>query len=63
MTRETKKARYDIEIKQMGYGPEPYVIADAHMYSDDLEIVFYKDMGMKLAGVGLEDLAAFWRKK
>jgi len=63
VTRETKKARYDIEIKEMGYGPEPYVIADAHMFSDDLEIVFYKDMGMKLAGVSFEDLAAFWRKK
>ncbi len=63
VTRETKKARYDIEIKEMGYSPEPYVIADAHMYSDDLEIVFYKDMGMKLAGVSLENLAAFWRIK
>ncbi|WDP92837.1 MAG: beta-ketoacyl synthase [Desulfobacter sp.] len=62
VTRETRKARYDIEIKEMGYGPEPYVIADAHMFSDDLEIVLYKNMGMKLAGVTAEDIQAFWKQ-
>ncbi len=62
VTRETQKARYDIEIKEMGYGPEPYVIADAHMFSDGLEIVLYKDMGMKLVGVSQQDLLTFWGK-
>ncbi len=61
VTRATQKARYDIEIKAMGYGPEPYVIADAHMFSDDLEIVLYKDMGMKLAGVTAEQIQAVWQ--
>ncbi|MDD9304531.1 MAG: beta-ketoacyl synthase [Desulfobacter sp.] len=63
VTRKTRNARYEIEIKKLGYGPEPYVIADAHMFSDDLEIVFYKDMGMKLAGTTRQDLMDFWRKK
>lgn len=63
VTRATKKAIYDIEIKTVGYEPQPFVTADAHMFSDDLEIVFYKDMGMKLEGVTRQDLEAYWRKK
>ncbi|CCK80650.1 beta-ketoacyl synthase N-terminal-like domain-containing protein [Desulfobacula toluolica] len=61
VTPDTKKARYEIEIKQMGYAPEPYVIADAHMFSDDLRIVLYKNMGLKLAGLTKSELKSFWR--
>lgn len=63
VTPETKKARYEIEIKEMGYAPEPYVIADAHMFSDDLRIVLYKNMGMKLVGLTRGELDAFWREQ
>ena len=63
VTPQTRKARYDIEIKEIGYNPEPFVVADAHMFSDDLRIVLYKNMGMKLCGVTRRDLMAFWRKK
>ena len=62
VTRETRKARYEIEIKEMGYNPEPYVIADAHMFSDDLQIVLYKDMGMKITGITRNDLMKFWSR-
>jgi len=61
VTRETKKAKYEIDIKEMGYDPEPYVIADAHMFSDDLRIVLYKDMGMKIKGLSKSDIDSFWR--
>jgi len=63
VTPDTKKARYEIEIKEMGYAPEPYVIADAHMFSDDLRIVLYKNMGMKLAGLTQSEIESFWRNK
>jgi len=63
VTPDTKKARYEIEIKKMGYAPEPYVIADAHMFSDDLRIVLYKNMGIKLVGLTKSELESFWRKK
>ncbi|MCF8125137.1 MAG: beta-ketoacyl synthase [Desulfotignum sp.] len=64
VTPETRKARYEIEIKQMGYMGEndtPFVIADAHMFADDLQIVLYKDMGMKLSGVSRDMLNQLWR--
>jgi 3-hydroxymyristoyl/3-hydroxydecanoyl-(acyl carrier protein) dehydratase len=63
VTPETKKARYELDIKKMAYGPEPYVLADAHMFSDDLRIVLYRNMGMKLVGLTQEDLESFWRRK
>ncbi|WP_457553188.1 beta-ketoacyl synthase N-terminal-like domain-containing protein [Desulfobacula sp.] len=63
VTPETKKVRYEIEIKEMGYDPEPYVIADAHMFSDELRIVLYENMGMKLVGLTKDDLESFWRKQ
>jgi len=63
VTPETKKARYEIEIKEMGYNPEPYVIADAHMFSDELRIVLYKNMGMKLVGLTKNKLDYFWRQQ
>ena len=63
VTPETKKARYEIEIKKMAYGPEPYVLADAHMFSDNLRIVLYKNMGMKLSGLTQTDLEYFWRSR
>ncbi len=63
VTPQTKKARYELEIKKMAYGPEPYVLADAHMFSDDLRIVLYRNMGMKLAGLTRTDLEYFWRSR
>ncbi|WP_299983143.1 beta-ketoacyl synthase N-terminal-like domain-containing protein [Desulfobacula sp.] len=63
VTPDTKKARYEIEIKEMGYAPEPYVIADAHMFSDDLRIVLYKNMGIKIVGLTKSELESFWRKQ
>lgn len=63
VTPDTKIVRYEIEIKEMGYAPEPYVIADAHMFSDGLRIVLYKNMGMKIVGLTKNELNSFWRKQ
>ena len=52
VTPETRKARYEIEIKKMGYDPEPCVVADAHMFSDDHRIVYYKKHGNETGGTG-----------
>ena len=62
VTPETRKAGYRIEIKEMGYDPEPYVIADAHMFSDNHRIVLYKNMGMKLAGRDRAYFERIWKK-
>ncbi|MFU8768361.1 MAG: hypothetical protein ACNA7H_01390, partial [Desulfotignum sp.] len=64
VTPLTRKARYEIEIRQMGYMDgtgQPFVIADAHMFADDLRIVFYQNMGMTLTGVTRTTLGHAWR--
>ncbi|MBF0259551.1 MAG: hypothetical protein HQK62_12060 [Desulfamplus sp.] len=63
VTVQTKKARYEIEIKEMGYCPEPYVIADAHMFSDDHRIVLYKNMGMRIVGLSRNEIELFWKNR
>ncbi len=60
VTVHTQKARYEIEIKEMGYNPEPYVIADAHMFSDNHRIVLYKNMGLKIAGLSRQEIERTW---
>ncbi|MCD4741051.1 MAG: beta-ketoacyl synthase, partial [Desulfobacteraceae bacterium] len=61
VTVHTKKAGYYIEIKDIGYNPEPYIIADAHMFADDLQIVFYKNMGIKIANLTKNEIEELWR--
>jgi len=63
VTTKTCKAKYEIEIKDMGYNPEPYIIADAHMFSDNHRIVFYKNIGMKIMGLSYEKIKKFWSEK
>ncbi|MBW2605363.1 MAG: type I polyketide synthase [Deltaproteobacteria bacterium] len=62
VTPETRKVWYDIEIKEMGYAPEPYVIADALMVADGHRIVSFKDMSMKMTGITRDEIESLWEK-
>jgi 3-hydroxymyristoyl/3-hydroxydecanoyl-(acyl carrier protein) dehydratase len=57
----TRKVTYEVAIRELGYGPEPYAIADALMYADGKPIVEITDMALRLVGAtraGLEELWA-----
>jgi PfaB family protein len=56
----TKLVTYEIEIKEIGYVPEPYVIADALMYADSKAIVEIANMSLRYTGVTREQLRATW---
>ena len=56
----TKKVLYQVDIKEVGFGPEPYVVADALMFGDGKAIVRFVDMSMKLTGVKKADIEALW---
>ncbi|OQX22320.1 MAG: type I polyketide synthase, partial [Desulfobacteraceae bacterium IS3] len=56
VTTETKHVIYEVEISEIGYCPEPYVIADALMYADGRRIVQFKDMSMKITGITREEM-------
>ncbi|MCB2149158.1 MAG: type I polyketide synthase [Deltaproteobacteria bacterium] len=63
VTPATRHVHYEIQISEIGYGPEPYAIADAHMSADGRPIVFFKDMSMKMTGIGREEIETVWRRQ
>ncbi|MCZ6683803.1 MAG: beta-ketoacyl synthase N-terminal-like domain-containing protein, partial [Planctomycetota bacterium] len=63
VTPETRKVHYQVEIKEIGYRPEPYVIADALMFADERRIVRMTDMSIALTGLTRERIEAVWRAK
>ena len=63
VTPETRRVIYEVEIKEIGYAPEPYVVADAHMHADGQRIVWFKDMSMKLSGASRREIENFWDER
>lgn len=63
VTPDTKKVVYEVEIKELGYGPEPFAIADAHMYADGHRIVMFQNMSMKISGLYRQELESFWKER
>ncbi len=61
VTPATKQVLYEVEISEVGYSPEPYVIADALMYGDGHKIVRFKEMSMKMTGLTRDEVEAFWQ--
>jgi PfaB family protein len=56
----TKKVTYEVSVKELGYRPEPYAIANAVMYADDKPVVEVTDMTVALSGLTREDLSQLW---
>lgn len=56
----TQRVRYEIEIKEIGYGPDAYVICDALMSADGRPIVDISDMSLELPGCDAAFFAAIW---
>ena len=50
----TRVVTYEISVRELGYGPEPYAIVDALMYSDGKPIVDLRDMSVRLTGASRE---------
>jgi len=57
----TKIVTYEVTIRELGYGPEPYAIADALMYADGKPIVEITSMSARLSGTNLEKLESLWQ--
>ena len=56
----TKQAQYEIHIKEIGYDPVPYAMADAFMYADGRPMVYCSDMSIQLTGASREQIEAIW---
>lgn len=59
----TKKVRYEVSIKELGYDAEgaPYALADAFMYSDEKNIVHIENMSLRLSGTDRRSLESIWK--
>ena len=57
----TATVTYEIAIKELGYRPEPFVVADALMYADGKPIVEIVNMTLRYSGVTRERLREIWR--
>jgi len=56
----TRKVVYEVVIKELGYAPEPFAIADALMYADGKPIVEITDMALRLVGTNRQELEQLW---
>ncbi|OWK42290.1 beta-ketoacyl synthase N-terminal-like domain-containing protein [Fimbriiglobus ruber] len=56
----TKTVTYEVSIKELGYGPEPFCIADALMYADGKPIVEITNMSLRMTGLTRAKLEAIW---
>ncbi len=61
VTPNTRHVVYEIDIKEMGYDPEPYAIADAHMTADGSYIVYFDSISMKLTQGTREEIERIWK--
>ncbi len=63
VTSRTSKAAYRISVKEIGYNPYPYALADALMFADGKPVVEMRDMSVQLKGSSRERIEALWRNR
>lgn len=60
VTPATRHVVYEVVLREIGYGPAPYAVADAIMYADDRRIVAFQGMSLQLSGIDRAELEALW---
>ena len=63
VTPQTRHVVYQVEIHELGYAPEPYVIADAQMFADGHPIVMFRNISLRMAGITRQDIETFWQNR
>ncbi len=58
----TRRVTYEVSVKEIGYGPAPYVVADALMYADGKPIVEITGMSLRCAGVTKATFVSLWKE-
>jgi PfaB family protein len=57
----TRTVAYEVFVRELGYGPEPYAICDALMWADERPIVEISGLCARLSGVDRDQLERTWR--
>ena len=56
----TRLVTYEVSVKELGYGPEPFCVADALMYADGRPIVEIGNLSLRMSGLTREGVEAMW---
>ena len=62
IVESTRMVTYEVTIKERGYRPEPYAIADALILADGKPIVAVTDMSLQLSGTSEAELEQLWKR-
>ena len=60
VTAGTTTVAYEVTVREVGYGPEPYAVADALMFADGKPVVEIGGMSVRLTGLTRDKLDAIW---
>ena len=63
VTPRTRRVVYQVDLKELGYGPQPYAVADADMLADGRHIVRFTGMSLQLAGATRQEIETFWQRR
>jgi len=63
VTEATHTVTYEVTLKERGYRPEPYAIADALIYADGKPIVEITNMSVRFGGLTREGLRDLWASR
>ncbi|HPQ41204.1 MAG TPA: type I polyketide synthase, partial [bacterium] len=56
----TRKAAYEITVREIGFDPAPWAVADALMIADGRPVVEIHGMSVQLTGLTRDGMAALW---
>ena len=57
----TRTTAYEVTIKELGYRPQPYCLADALMYADGKPIVEILNLSLQVNGLTREEVEQRWQ--
>jgi 3-hydroxymyristoyl/3-hydroxydecanoyl-(acyl carrier protein) dehydratase/malonyl CoA-acyl carrier protein transacylase len=60
IVESTRVVAYEVAIKERGYRPEPYAVADAMIIADGKPIVAVSDLALQLTGTSRRELERLW---
>ncbi len=60
VTAATRTVAYEVSVKELGYGPEPFAIADALMFADGKPIVDVRNLTLRLTGGTRQGVQGLW---
>ncbi len=63
VTAETRSVSYEVHVHEIGFRPEPYVVASALMLADGRPIVEMEGLSLRLAGLDENRIKDLWSQE